>query len=124
MLARQGDLAGARAQFERALVLRPGYSDAHINLARMLQETGFPEEAIGHFEAGLRSVPPMPGVWFELGRAYADAGRPGSARACFEAVLRLDPTHEEARRALAASPEGSAPEPAFAASVCVGDASG
>ena len=60
------------------------------------------EGAIAAAEHAVRLDPAHPEAHFELGRAYAAVGRLGEARLAFEACVRLSPTNEAAKAALAA----------------------
>ena len=50
MLLQSGDLHGAEGEFFRAVSLKPGYAEAHYNLALVLQKEG--NEAASRAELG------------------------------------------------------------------------
>lgn len=64
------DVSGAIASLERSISLRPGYADAHFNLARALERSGRDADAVGHLRESLRSRTDWPPalvtlVWIE-----------------------------------------------------------
>ncbi len=65
----------APAAYMRALALDPDHSDAHVNLGRLLQETGQFEAAEEHYHAALGSDPENVLAAFNLGTLMEDLGR-------------------------------------------------
>lgn len=61
---------------------------------------GDTEAAVRLLEANLASHPEAASAAFEVGRAYAAAGRKDAARVAFERALELDPEHRRAQRGL------------------------
>lgn len=57
-LAEDGDLEGARDNYQRALDLDPGHSPAHLGMADCLIEAGRDSEALRHLEVALEGNPP------------------------------------------------------------------
>ena len=105
-----GDLAGAVADFDRALAVDPGYVDALDNrgYARLL--AGDSEGALTDFDLALRRSPGNPGALahraqarFQRGVARYRAGDFAGAAADFAAVLRDAPDFPGARRNLEAA---------------------
>jgi tetratricopeptide (TPR) repeat protein len=101
VLARQGRFAAAIAEYEAALQARPGFAQAHNNLANALVR--FPErvaDAVVHYRAALALNPDYWEVHFNLGLVLADEAEPAAreeALAHFETVLRLRPDVAAAR---------------------------
>ncbi|HSH70353.1 MAG TPA: tetratricopeptide repeat protein, partial [Deferrisomatales bacterium] len=74
-----GDYAGARAQFATAVELNPRYTEAHLNLAVTLNETGdYGSAAMAYEGAGQASTPAQGGidpyVKGRLANLHADIG--------------------------------------------------
>lgn len=120
ILAARGDLDGAQALFEAA-VAAGGEDEAELNLIRVnglqMLRRGRPAQAIPWLEQALLHVPPDQPLhrdWLvELGQVLERAGQPAQARARYERVLALDPTHPGARAGLArlGQPAREAPPP-------------
>jgi tetratricopeptide (TPR) repeat protein len=64
------------------------------------QLTANREQAISLYRQGLEICPDDDVAHYELGRAFAAAGRFGEAGKSFEAALRINPDFTEARRQL------------------------
>jgi tetratricopeptide (TPR) repeat protein len=86
----------ARVAYERALTLRSDHADAHVNLGRLLHETGELPSAEGHYRAALALQPGDVTALFNLGVLTEDQGRSGESIALYEEVTRLDPSHADA----------------------------
>jgi Flp pilus assembly protein TadD len=52
----RGDYARAEALLREAVDADPGLAEAHLNLGRVCDRTGRPDEALRHYEAGLALV--------------------------------------------------------------------
>lgn len=97
VLQARGDLAGARALFERALPLRPSDPKTLSNLGNALAAEGRTDEAIARLEAAVRAKPDLADAVFNLANTLAQAGRFGEAVARYERLLQLTPDDVEAR---------------------------
>jgi Flp pilus assembly protein TadD len=80
-----------------------------IELGRIAERGEQYDEALGHFSAASKLQPDNPGLQYACGFQLAKLGRKDEARARFEAALKLDPSHERTKKALA---ELDAPAPA------------
>ncbi len=107
IMAEKGDLAGATADYRRAIGLVPAYADAHHNLGKVFMATGKLEEAVENFEDALRFRPRDPSIHFSLGNALAAEGRAPAAAAEFRAALGLDPARADAWYNLGAALAGA-----------------
>jgi len=65
-LTRKGDLAGAASQFSSALLLQPGWADAHLNLGRTFIRLGNVPEGLRHLREAVRLAPGLPRALNEL----------------------------------------------------------
>jgi len=80
----------ARDAYRRALELDPHHADAHVNLGRLLLETGRAGDAEAHYRAVLGDDPGRTTAWFNLGIALEDQRRPQDAIKAYEQALVAD----------------------------------
>lgn len=109
----QGDFAGARAAYRRAIGLDADAWGAMINMGDVLEIEGRGAEALPHFEASFaamtrvysRQVPRVQPWYAELatgiGERHLAAGRRGEAESWFRRALEFTPLHPAATRGLA-----------------------
>ncbi len=100
-LALLGKWPEAMGAYARALEIDPKLAIARTNLGRALLAQGRRGEAIEQYLQVLRDHPRDADAHFYLGVAFAADGRATSAREHLQEALRIDPSLEEARRALA-----------------------
>jgi tetratricopeptide (TPR) repeat protein len=93
--------AEAKDAYARAIALNPQHSDAHVNLGRLLHESGSAGEAESHYRAAMKSDPEHPTAAFNLGVALEDLGRGEDAMHAFERAIELDPDYADAHYNLA-----------------------
>ncbi|MGE5277741.1 MAG: tetratricopeptide repeat protein [Acidobacteriota bacterium] len=86
----------ARVAYERALTLDSGHAEAHVNLGRMLHESGDAAGAGNHYRAALASRPEDATAAFNLGVALEDLGSLREALAAYERALEIDPADADA----------------------------
>ncbi|MCI0407688.1 MAG: tetratricopeptide repeat protein [Acidobacteria bacterium] len=80
----------AKEAYRRALQLDSDFSNARVNLGRLLQESGNVAEAIDHYQAALRIHPKHSTAAFNLGTALEDLQRPGQAIEAYKQALAGD----------------------------------
>ena len=90
------DQARAMDAYGRAIGLDPGQADAHLNLGRMLHETGRVAEAEAHYRRSLAGRPGDTTAAYNLGVALEDLGRGREAVAAYESALASDPGNADA----------------------------
>ena len=91
---RQAGMYSDMETFYRTTLARnPAAWMADNNLGLLLQARGADAEAIGHFEAGLRSNPGSAEIHNNCGTALAAAGRLDEAEREYRAALRLNPRY-------------------------------
>ena len=101
-LAELGRLDEALECFERAVALRPQTRDAQLNLMQLLLRMGRVDKAIRTAERGLLHIADGAELHVNLGSVFAARGELEKALHHFDAALRVDPNHREARRFRAA----------------------
>lgn len=116
----------ALVHFQKALELKPDYSEAHNALGVFYAEQGKTDQAAEHFQKALANpfyrTPEKP--LFNLGRIMADQGRYAEALRYFDEALHFKETYAEAHlyraRALEALGRGAEARRAFKAAVVHG----
>ena len=86
----------ASEAYRSALSLDPGHADAHVNLGRLLHESGDPAAAEEHYFRALEARPEDPTAAFNLGVALEDLGRPEHALEAYEKAVSIDPQNADA----------------------------
>jgi tetratricopeptide (TPR) repeat protein len=86
----------AREAYRRALALDPRHYGSHVNLGRLLHESGDLRSAERHYRLALEVHPDDAGALFNLGVALEDQGRREEALAAYQACLAGDPSHADA----------------------------
>jgi tetratricopeptide (TPR) repeat protein len=97
----EGDPAGARAAYERALTLDPELSDAAVNLGRLLHEAGDASGALRLYRQALEHSPDDPVIHFDLALALEDTRGAAAAIPHYQRALALDPDFADAHYNLA-----------------------
>lgn len=85
------DPEGARDAYAHTLALDPAHAEAHLNLGRLLHESGDLRGAEAHYRAALQADPESARAFYNLGVALEDGGRSLAALEAYEGALRLDP---------------------------------
>ncbi len=86
----------AERVFEKATELRPPYSPAYYNLARLKQLKNDHKGAISTYRAILEKQPDFGQAWNNLGTAYRETGDPDEALSCFRRAVEFAPGMAEA----------------------------
>jgi len=81
---------GAERAYRRALEAEPAHPDAHLNLGRLLHESGELEAAEGHYRAAVAADSESARARYNLGVVLEDLGRTDEAMAAYREALRLD----------------------------------
>jgi Tfp pilus assembly protein PilF len=101
MLARDGRVDEAISEYRRALDLRPGYALARRNLGLALVAHGDLAAGLQACLEALRQAPNEAQWHYEVAVMFLSRGQVPIAIEHFAQTLRLDPTHQAARDALA-----------------------
>lgn len=97
----KGDGEAARAAFEKALALRPGYSEALFALGNLLGAHS-PEDAKRYLETYVKENPEDASeALYQIALLESRTGRDDKAEERLKAAVRADPDHMQARHALA-----------------------
>lgn len=86
----------ARVAYQRALALQPDFAEAHVNLGRLLHESGDLSFAEQHYRSALVLQPDDATARFNLGVVLEDLGRPDDALEMYEATVTSVPNHADA----------------------------
>jgi tetratricopeptide (TPR) repeat protein len=86
----------ARVAYQRALALEPDFAEAHVNLGRLLHESGDLPFAERHYRTALLLRPDDATAQFNLGVVLEDLGRSKDAIEMYEATVRSVPNHADA----------------------------
>jgi tetratricopeptide (TPR) repeat protein len=111
-LGMQGDLAGAAAQYEEALKIRPHDPILLNNLGFILGRQGRIEEAMANFREASQLKPDYPEPLFNSGVLFLKLNQIDQARARCEALERVDRRWADQLREFIRYKEGLAPRPA------------
>jgi tetratricopeptide (TPR) repeat protein len=95
----------AIAAYRHTLSLDAAHADAHVNLGRLLHESGDAAEAAAHYEAALAARPDDAVAAFNLGVAEEDLHRLPEALLAYQKAVRLDPKNADAHYNAAALAE-------------------
>lgn len=98
-LQAKGELTAAMLEFQKAIQIYPGYSNAHYNLGVILQSTGNRTAAIGEYREAIRINPDGPNadaMHSNLGLALAGAGHLKAAMQEYQKALQLNPDNANA----------------------------
>jgi tetratricopeptide (TPR) repeat protein len=91
-----GKIDESIAAHEKALSLRPGLVQAHLNLIILYGRRAQSEAALRHYRAALELNPALPELHYNYGVLQVLLGDPRRAAAAFLETLRLNPFHPEA----------------------------
>ncbi len=92
----------AMAAYRKVLELEPSQADAHLNLGRLLHETGAVEEAERHYRAASEANPADATAAFNLGVALQDLGQQLEALEAYGRAIAADAGYADAYFNLAA----------------------
>lgn len=88
-LAIEGNLAGAMAEFEQVVALRPGLAEAHYSLGKALALQGRLEEALARFQRAVEIDPRNVVALNNVGNILLQRGRYADSIAYFRRVLEI-----------------------------------
>jgi tetratricopeptide (TPR) repeat protein len=88
----------AREMFDRAVAIRPDYSEAWNRRALLFFNDGKYDEAIADLEAALSAEPRHFGAWIGLGMIFESSGEPAAALLAYRKALEVHPFAEAAKQ--------------------------
>ena len=97
---RRGKLVEAKAEFDRAIALKPELAEAHANLASVYGRQGDITAAVAELELALKHDPCNLLALTNLGYAYAQQGRRDEARELLQRALAVNPSQPQAQHLL------------------------
>lgn len=97
LLARTGDMDGARTKAEAAVTLKPDYTDALFFLAQLDIAEGKVADAITKTQAIVRLDPQNPARYYQLGVLYVSNEQWEDAALALERAVSLDRNYANAR---------------------------
>jgi len=92
----------AIAAYNKALLIKPDYAEAHNNMGVVFQAQGKPDEAITAFNKALLIKPDYAEAHNNMGNALRDQGKPEEAIAAYNEALLIKPDLVEAHHNLSA----------------------
>ncbi|HTS17370.1 MAG TPA: tetratricopeptide repeat protein [Verrucomicrobiae bacterium] len=87
----RGEADGASTEFSEAIRLKPDFTEARANRAKLLVVTGRPREAIAEYEALLRIAPDVADTHSDLGIVLASLGEFDLAIEHYQRALQINP---------------------------------
>lgn len=94
-LERQNHPLEAVKSYDAAIVIDPGFAEAHGNRAEILAQAGLAEEALKGFDRALALNPNAVPDWVNRGALLHEIGRHEEALACFDKALALVPDNPD-----------------------------
>ena len=82
--------------YDRAIQLKPEFSDAYINRGNAKQELGQPEHAIADFNKAIEIKPDFAEAYFNRGNAKLELGQLEHAIADFDKAIEIKPDYAKA----------------------------
>ena len=101
--ATQGKLAETQKSVERALTLKPNYTDAMLFVVQLAVAQNDLPTAIRAAEAAAQTAPGVASIWFQLGLLYYAGNDMGRAIPALERALVLVPDYANAKYFLGAA---------------------
>jgi Tfp pilus assembly protein PilF len=98
---RAGDLALARALYERVLLIAPNDPDALNNLGVLFSGEREFDRALVLLRRAATIAPRNAGIWSNIGAALRGQGASGDVVAAYQHALAIDPQHQGAKIGLA-----------------------
>ena len=90
-MSEQFRLDDAVASFEKALNLRPDYTEAHVNLGNVFKEQNKLEEALSCYQKALETDPKLLEILYNLGLVYTSLGRVDEAFNSLRRAIKENP---------------------------------
>lgn len=95
--AAHGDMQALQSNLNRALTLKPDYTDAILFVVQVDVARNDLASAIRDTKTAVQTAPGVPSIWFELGLLYYAGGDTKNAVPVLEQALKLAPEYANAR---------------------------
>lgn len=92
------DIAGERAELERAIQLNPNLAEAQNQMGYLTVRNGDVAKAESYFRAAVKASPSYVGAWINLAATLADEAKWQGSREALGHALEVDPDNAEARK--------------------------
>jgi tetratricopeptide (TPR) repeat protein len=89
-------LRDAESDYDKAIAIDPGFTDAHINKAVLMSQSGRNEEALAVLNKAASLNPRSFGVYINLGNVLKELKRPDEALNSYDKAIALKPAVAEA----------------------------
>jgi tetratricopeptide (TPR) repeat protein len=100
LLASQGKVSEAVAEYTAALWLKPDFAEAHYNMGNALVSQGKLLEAVAEYREAVRVDPDYGSAHYNMGNALASQGKVSEAVAEYKEALRINPDNVKAHNNL------------------------
>jgi tetratricopeptide (TPR) repeat protein len=87
----KGDHARAKAEFERALRLKPDEAVAHFNVGWACDQQGDMDAALVHFKRAIELNRDLDRAWYGMGVIYVRREQHEEAKKAFQEVVAIEP---------------------------------
>lgn len=81
-------------ELQKTVDSNPNNLDALLNLAHLLNDSGFKDKAIEHYEQYLKQNSKTADVWVDMGVCYFELGKNSEAISKMEKALTIEPKHQ------------------------------
>jgi cytochrome c-type biogenesis protein CcmH/NrfG len=81
-------------ELQKTVDANPSNLDALLNLAHLLNDSGFKEKAIERYEQYLKQNSKVADVWVDMGVCYFELGKNSEAISKMEKALTIEPKHQ------------------------------
>ncbi|MBI3123662.1 MAG: tetratricopeptide repeat protein [Ignavibacteriales bacterium] len=81
-------------ELQKTVDSNPSNLDALLNLAHLLNDSGFKDKAVERYEQYLKQNPKAADVWVDMGVCYFELGKNSEAISKMEKALTIEPKHQ------------------------------
>src|ERR1700730_16097357 len=95
---KNGDIAGARAEFEKAVRLAPNDAEAQSALGWVLAQQGESDASVGHLRAAIKAKPSLVDARLTLAGVLSQRSKSEEGEQQARAALKIAPGNAETHR--------------------------
>jgi tetratricopeptide (TPR) repeat protein len=92
----EGNLEGAVASYQQAILLNPNFTEAQINLGVALVNLGRIPEAIAAYREAIRLQPNYDKAYYNMGNILVNRGQLQDAISAYQKAIEINPNFAEA----------------------------